>query len=173
MQVKCPNCEKITDCEFYAEVYICKECQEDFANYEKPAEQELMKFIEISNQRLATVQFHDEATVNAMKSLQMAREQDLEDHKKQVALLNDRLSEEGKRTLGLSKMLSECESALISMVQQYLYRPLDLKTKEPSENVYQHDFMSAGEEACAYLIKNNLAKWTDKDHYAIVLMERK
>lgn len=60
-------------------------------------------------------------------------------------------------------------SALISMVQQYLYRPLDNKTREPAENVYQHDFMSAGEEACNVLVEMGLAEWTDDDHYAITL----
>ena len=63
--------------------------------------------------------------------------------------------------------LSECESALKSMVRQYCYRPLDAKTKEPCEAVYQHDFMSAGEEACRYMVENHLAEWTDGDKYAI------
>ena len=89
-----------------------------------------------------------------IQSLKNAIEQDLEDRKR------------------VSLRLSECESALISMVQQYLYRPLDLKTKEPCEAVYQHDFMSAGEEACAYLVRYKLAEWTDEDKYAIGLVQR-
>jgi hypothetical protein len=60
------------------------------------------------------------------------------------------------------------ESALISMVNQYCYRPLDAN-KEPSVDIYQHDFMSAGEEAFAYLVEHGLAKWTDESHYAILI----
>ena len=172
MHILCPMCEKITDCEFQAELYFCKECQEDFANYEKPAEQELMKFSEILNQRLATVQFHDDATKKAMQSLQLAREQDLKDYKKQISLFYDRLSEEGKRVLRLSKMIAECESALISMVQQYCYRPID-SNNEPAVDIYQHDFMSAGEEAFAYLVKYSLGRWTNEHKDSIVFVERK
>lgn len=62
------------------------------------------------------------------------------------------------------------ESALISMVQQYCYRPLDADG-EPAEEIYQHDFMSAGEEAFAYLVEHGLARWTDDRHYAIELVE--
>jgi len=62
--------------------------------------------------------------------------------------------------------LQACESALISMVQQYLYRPMD-RHGEPTDNIYQHDFMSAGEEAFRYLVERGLAEWTDEDHYAI------
>lgn len=69
----------------------------------------------------------------------------------------------------LEQQRESCESALVSMVQQYLYRPLDNKTKEPSDNTYQHDFMSAGEEACYYLVDRGLAQWTDDDRYAITL----
>ena len=86
-------------------------------------------------------------------SLKNAIEQDLEDHKR------------------VSLRLSDCESALKSMVQQYCYRPLDAKTKEPCEAVYQHDFMSAGEEACRYMVENHLAEWTDEDKYAIRFTE--
>lgn len=69
--------------------------------------------------------------------------------------------------------LSECQSALISMVQQYLYRPLDQKTKEPCEAVYQHDFMSSGEEACDYLVRYELAEWTDEYKYAIGMVHER
>ena len=89
-----------------------------------------------------------------IQSLKNAIEQDLEDRKR------------------VSLRLSECESALKSMVQQYCYRPLDAKTKEPCEAVYQHDFMSAGEEACDYLVRYKLAEWTDEDKYAIGLVQR-
>ena len=88
-----------------------------------------------------------------IQSLKNAIEQDLEDRKR------------------VSLRLSECESALKSMVQQYCYRPLDSKTKEPCEEVYQHDFMSAGEEAFRYLVENHLAEWTDGDKYAIGFTE--
>ena len=41
------------------------------------------------------------------------------------------------------------------MVQQYLYRPMD-RHGEPTDNIYQHDFMSAGEEAFRYLVERGL-----------------
>ena len=66
--------------------------------------------------------------------------------------------------------LRAAESALISMVQQYCYRPLDVN-REPAVNVYQHDFMSAGEEAFAYLVEHGLAQWTDDGKHSIVLTE--
>ncbi len=37
MKIFCPNCEKETDCTFDAELYSCTECDNNFANYEKPA----------------------------------------------------------------------------------------------------------------------------------------
>ena len=69
------------------------------------------------------------------------------------------------------KDIDACESALISMVQQYLYRPLDPTTNEPADNIYQHDFMSAGEEAFAYLVEHGLAEWTDDRYWAIRMKE--
>jgi len=71
----------------------------------------------------------------------------------------------------LREELYAYQSALKSMVNQYLYRPLDLKTREPCEDVYQHDFMSAGEEACDYLVRYGLAVWTDDDKYAIKFIQ--
>jgi len=71
----------------------------------------------------------------------------------------------------MSKKLSACESALVSMVRQYCYRPLDAN-KEPAVDIYQHDFMSAGEEAFACLVNRGLAEWTDERRYAIRLTER-
>ena len=68
----------------------------------------------------------------------------------------------------LTAALEEANSALISMVYQYCYRPLDAN-KEPAIDIYQHDFMSAGEEAFAYLVEHGLAKWTDESHYAILI----
>lgn len=52
MKILCPNCAEITDCDFELEIYFCKECKEEFAAYEKPAEKELMKLIEIQAHRI-------------------------------------------------------------------------------------------------------------------------
>lgn len=71
----------------------------------------------------------------------------------------------------LKERFEACESALLSMVYQYLYRPLDPRTNEPANNLYQHDFMSAGEEACYYLVTNGLAEWVDDDSWAIRMKE--
>ncbi len=62
--------------------------------------------------------------------------------------------------------LGECESALISMVQQYCdEREYDGAT------IYGHRFMSAGEEAFAYLVGRGLAKWIDDRHWAIMFVK--
>lgn len=63
-------------------------------------------------------------------------------------------------------LAEKAEEALISMVRQYCYRSLDTD-KEPAVDIYQHDFMSAGEEAFDYLVSRGLARWTDDRHYAI------
>ena len=68
----------------------------------------------------------------------------------------------------LAARLESAESALISMVQQYCYRPLDANMN-PATDVYHHDFMSAGEEAFQYLVKYGLAKWTDDDNHLIII----
>ena len=72
------------------------------------------------------------------------------------------------KVAALTAALEEANSALISMVYQYCYRPLDAN-KEPAIDIYQHDFMSAGEEAFAYLVEHGVAKWTDESHYAILI----
>lgn len=89
-----------------------------------------------------------------------------------VSILIDHITDLEQENASLREELYACQSALKSMVYQYLYRPLDLKTKEPCENVYQHDFMSAGEEACDYLVRYGLASWTDKDKYAIRFIQK-
>jgi len=71
----------------------------------------------------------------------------------------------------LQNKISECESALLSMVTQYLYTPLSPKTLEPMENTYTHDFMSAGEEVFAYLVEHGLAEWSNDRHWAIRMKE--
>lgn len=42
MKAFCPNCEKETECDFTAKLYECKECQEDFASYEKEKQSDSM-----------------------------------------------------------------------------------------------------------------------------------
>ena len=73
-----------------------------------------------------------------------------------------------KKECALVDTQRQAESALISMVQQYCYRPLDIN-KEPAINVYQHDFMSAGEEAFRYLVEHGLAQWTDERKHSITM----
>jgi uncharacterized Zn finger protein (UPF0148 family) len=55
MKVFCQTCEKETEVEFRAELYSCRECEQDFTNFNKPAEAELMKLLEIANQRIETL----------------------------------------------------------------------------------------------------------------------
>mgnify|MGYP001218863419 CR=1 FL=1 len=76
-------------------------------------------------------------------------------------------AEAGKAKLKIRLHIAEL--ALISMVQQYCYLPLDADG-DPAEEVYRHDFMSAGEEAFEYLVEHGLAQWTDESHLAIKLM---
>ena len=64
----------------------------------------------------------------------------------------------------LKASVKAAESALISMVQQYCYRPLN-------EGIYQHNFWKADEIAFTYLVDHGLARWTDDQHYAIELAE--
>jgi tRNA(Ile2) C34 agmatinyltransferase TiaS len=46
MKTFCPNCEKETESEFLCEVYLCKDCEEDSSNYEKPMYNKLKEIIE-------------------------------------------------------------------------------------------------------------------------------
>lgn len=63
------------------------------------------------------------------------------------------------KRISLTTNLLACESALISMVKQYCYRPKYQEDGKPE--VYSHDFISAGEEAFRYLVENGLAEYTE------------
>ena len=56
--------------------------------------------------------------------------------------------------------LNSCESALISMVNQFFY-------SKAGENIFRHSFMSAEEEAAEYLVEHGIASWADKRKSAI------
>ena len=66
----------------------------------------------------------------------------------------------------LQARLNMCESALISMVRQFFYSAED-------SNVFSHAFMSAEEEAAAYLVGVGIAGWNDEHHSQIVFPEVK
>lgn len=66
----------------------------------------------------------------------------------------------------LEQRLLDCEEALILMVQQYLDNELIVDNGK-SAIIFRHDFMSAGEQACYYLVANDLAKWSNDKKYAI------
>ena len=69
-------------------------------------------------------------------------------------------------TAKLVEQLGECESALISMVKQYCD-----ESEYDGATIYGHRFMSAGEEAFAYLVGRGLARWVDGLHSAIVFVK--
>jgi len=60
----------------------------------------------------------------------------------------------------LTARIAECESALISMVQQFFY-------SKAGENIFRHSFMSAEEEAAEYLVEHGIARWVGKNKSAI------
>ena len=60
--------------------------------------------------------------------------------------------------------IAECESALISMVQQFFY-------SKAGENIFRHAFMSAEEEAADYLVEHGIARWVGKNKSAIFFNE--
>ena len=60
----------------------------------------------------------------------------------------------------LNARIAECESALISMVQQFFYN-------KDGEDEFRHAFMSAEEEAATYLVEHGIACWTDDYKSAI------
>jgi len=64
----------------------------------------------------------------------------------------------------LHARIAECESALISMVQQFFYSKV-------CENIFRHAFMSAEEEAATYLVEHGIARWADKRKSSIYFNE--
>lgn len=60
--------------------------------------------------------------------------------------------------------LNSCESALISMVNQFFYN-------KAGENIFRHSFMSAEEEAANYLVEHGIARWVGKNKSAICFNE--
>ena len=64
----------------------------------------------------------------------------------------------------LNARIAECESALISMVQQFFYN-------KDGEDAFRHSFMSAEEEAATYLVEHGIARWADKRKSSIYFNE--
>lgn len=62
--------------------------------------------------------------------------------------------------------IADCESALISMVNQFFY-------SKASENIFRHSFMSAEEEAAEYLVEHGIARWVGKNKSAICFTRRR
>ena len=62
------------------------------------------------------------------------------------------------------ELLNSCESALISMVNQFFY-------SKAGENIFRHSFMSAEEEAAEYLVEHGIARWVGKNKSAICFNE--
>jgi len=69
-----------------------------------------------------------------------------------------------EQTNKLHARIAECESALISMVNQFFY-------SKAGENIFRHSFMSAEEEAAEYLVEHGIARWVGKNKSAICFDE--
>ena len=76
----------------------------------------------------------------------------------------EELAETGNEVNRLNARIVECESALISMVQQFFYN-------KDGEDVFRHAFMSAEEEAADYLVEYGIARWVGKNKSAICFNE--
>ena len=169
MKIFCPNCEKETACTHTAELYECNECGEDFARYIVPREP--------SNSDVSAT----ENVLTLIKTELLSKEPDFDNMP--IEQINQYLREHGydpeqvgargkiladtlMKNIELRAQLDACESALISMVQQFFY-------SAEGANVYSHAFMSAEEEAAAYLVGFGIACWNDEHHSQIVFPEVK
>lgn len=54
MNVYCPECQEEKDCDFHAELYHCRKCEEDFASYTKPTETMLRELMKIQAEHMET-----------------------------------------------------------------------------------------------------------------------
>lgn len=63
-----------------------------------------------------------------------------------------------------NERLKSCESALISMVNQFFY-------SKDGDNILFHAFMSAEEEAADYLVEHGIAIWADERKSSICFNE--
>lgn len=83
-------------------------------------------------------------TNDSMFNLYRYAREDLEDYIAELEANNERLK--------------ACESALISMVNQFFHR---------EDNILYHSFMSAEEEASEYLVEHGIARWADENKNSI------
>ena len=142
MKTFCPNCEKETNCVYIAELYECKECGEDFAKY-IVSRKPAESDVSMTGDVLTDIKSSNSAESNDCgKSLSGALMKNVE----------------------LRARLDMCESALISMVCQFFY-------SAEGSNCFSHAFMSAEEEAAAYLVGNGIAFWNDEGHSQICFTE--
>ena len=74
------------------------------------------------------------------------------------------LSDALMKSVELRARLDVCEDALISMVRQFFY-------SAEGSNCFYHAFMSAEEEAAAYLVGNGIAFWNDEHKSSICFTE--
>ena len=82
----------------------------------------------------------------------------------EIGALDNVILERGAEIGRLTARIAECESALISMVQQFFY-------SKAGENIFRHSFMSAEEEAAEYLVEHGIARWAGKNKSAICFNE--
>jgi len=113
---------------------------------------------------LANIDDKDLDYVKVSTSVARDMAHELQTSRAQIGNLRNELEEDEKNTKDNIAQLADnclrimaCESALISMVQQYCYIDKEYD-KSGYGGYYTHDYMSAGEEAFRYLIKYNLAK---------------
>lgn len=140
-------------CDRIAELEATVEIHADISNaYEK----RISEIVSLSNKANAKLQ---------ARIAELEAEND--ELKERVAMLDvnsiyKSLAEMGyiEQVYKLNSRIAECESALISMVQQFFYN-------KDGEDAFRHAFMSAEEEAAEYLVEHGIARWAGKNKSAI------
>jgi ribosomal protein L37AE/L43A len=166
----CPNCEKETDCTHTAELYECEECGEDFAKYITGRGETSKTNVSVTENVLMLIKtelLSKEPDFDNMPIEQV--NQYLREHgydPEQVGVRGKVLAEALMKNVEYRSRLAVCEDALISMVQQFFY-------SADGGSVFSHSFMSAEEEAAAYLVGVGIAGWNDEQHSTIVFPEVK
>jgi len=165
MKTFCPNCENDTECTHVAELYECDECGYDFAAYIVGRTEQSnsdASATEIKTDLLSKEQEFDNMPIEQVNQYLREHGYDPEQVGARGKIFTDTLM----KNVELSARLNVCESALISMVQQFFY-------SAEGSNVYSHAFMSAEEEAAAYLVGVGIAGWNGEHHSQIVFPEVK
>ena len=167
MKIFCPNCEKETACTHTAELYECNECGEDFARYIVPREPSNSD-VSVTENVLTLIKTESSSKEPDFDNMPIEQvNQYLREHgcdPEQVGVRGQVFAEALMKNIELRARLNACESALASMVRQFFYSP-------ENGNVFSHAFMSAEEEAAAYLVGFGIAFWSDEGHSAICFKE--